>query len=177
LLLLLEDYVSMDILHFMKEEYSAIRRDLTKLAAGDLPQTLVGGPLKRFMVRLDLVVRVGAELILPEVMDSGRGAAAVALVAEDQLKSIGRIIAGYRKSEALADQKRAELFRKLSAHLDQMERAVLPLVRELVATPVREDIGEIALDYRADFRVGPPKAQGHVAKPRGVVKVSSTISA
>jgi hypothetical protein len=167
----------MDILHFMKEEYSAIRGDLSKLAAGDLPGTLVGVPLKRFMVRLDLVVRVGAELILPEVMDAGRGAAAVALVAEDQLKSIGRIVAGFRKSEALADQKRAELFRKLSAHLDQMERAVLPLVRELVATPVREDIGEIALDYRADYRVGAPKARSQGSKAQGGATVSSTISA
>jgi hypothetical protein len=167
----------MDILYFMKEEYSAIRCDLPKLAAGDLPGTLVGAPLKRFMVRLDLVVRVGAELILPEVMDAGRGAAAVALVAEDQLRSIGRIVAGYRKSEALADQKRTELFRKLSAHLDQMERAVLPLVRELVATPVREDIGEIALDYRADYRVGVPKASSQGSKAPSVAKVTSTISA
>ena len=167
----------MDVLHFMKEEYSAIRLELPRLAPSDLNKSLGGPALKRFMVRLELVVRVGAELILPEVIDSSQGAAAVAMLAEDQLKGLGRIVAAFRKSSELSEQKRSEVFRKVSAHVEQMEKAVLPLVRELLPTAVREDIGEIALDYREDFRVGVPRARTGASGKASSGKTTSTISA
>ena len=167
----------MDVLHFMKEEYSAIRSDLPRLAPGDLAKSLAGPALKRFMVRLELVVRVGADLILPEVIDSGQGAVPVAMLAEDQLKVLSRIVAGFRKSSELSDQKRSEVFRRVSAHVDQMEKAILPLVRELLPTAVREDIGEIALDYREDFRTGLSRGRSGAATKASSGKVTSTISA
>ena len=42
-----------------------------------------------------------------------------------------------------------------------MERLVLPLVRELIPTAVREDIGEIALDYRSDVGALAAKTSKH----------------
>lgn len=101
----------------------------------------------------------------------------MAMLAEDQLKALGRIVSAFRKSNELSEQKRSEVFRKVSAHVEQMEKAVLPLVRELLPTAVREDIGEIALDYREDFRVGLPRARaGTPGKPRPS-EATSTISA
>jgi hypothetical protein len=143
----------MDVLHFMKEEYSAIREALPQLGQDDVLKPLDGAPLRKFMTRLDLVVRVGGELIIPELVDAGRGAAAVALLAEDQVRSLARILAAFRKSGEIAENKQSDLYRKVFSHVDQMEKSVLPLVRELIPTAVREDIGEIALDYRED--VGP----------------------
>jgi len=163
-----------DILHFLKEEYSAVRAELQKLAPGDLSEGPSDSSLKGFMKRLELVVRVGADLILPEVMDSSSSAASVAILAEDQLKGLGRIVASFRRSGALSDQRRTELFRKVLAHVEQMEKAVLPLVRELLPTAVREDIGEIAIDYREDFRVNAPAARARKASND---KLVSTISA
>jgi hypothetical protein len=142
----------MDVLHFMKEEYSAIREALPQLGQDDVLKPLDGAPLRKFMTRLDLVVRVGGELIIPELVDAGRGAAAVALLAEDQVRSLARILAAFRKSGEIADNKQSDLYRKVFRHVDQMEKSVLPLVRELIPTAVREDIGEIALDYREDVR-------------------------
>jgi hypothetical protein len=142
----------MDVLHFMKEEYSAIREALPQLGQDDVLKPLDGAPLRRFMTRLDLIVRVGGELIIPELVDAGRGAAAVALLAEDQVRSLARILAAFRKSGEIADNKQSDLYRKVFSHVDQMEKSVLPLVRELIPTAVREDIGEIALDYREDVR-------------------------
>ena len=142
----------MDVLHFMKEEYSAIREALPQLGQDDVLKPLDGAPLRRFMTRLDLIVRVGGELIIPELVDAGRGAAAVALLAEDQVRSLARILAAFRKSGEIADNKLSDLYRKVFSHVDQMEKSVLPLVRELIPTAVREDIGEIALDYREDVR-------------------------
>lgn len=142
----------MDVLHFMKEEYSAIREALPQLGQEGVLKPLDGAPLRRFMTRLDLVVRVGGELIIPELVDAGRGAAAVALLAEDQVRSLVRILAAFRKSGEIADNKQSDLYRKVFSHVDQMEKSVLPLVRELIPTAVREDIGEIALDYREDVR-------------------------
>ena len=142
----------MDVLHFMKEEYSAIREALPQLEQDDVLKPLDGAPLRRFMARLDLVVRVGGELIIPELVDAGRGAAAAALLAEDQVRSLARILAAFRKSGEIADNKQSDLYRKVFSHVDQMEKSVLPLVRELIPTAVREDIGEIALDYREDVR-------------------------
>jgi len=166
-----------DVLHFMKEEYSAIRLELPKIAPSDLAKTLSGPSLKKFMVRLELVVRVGADLILPEVIDSGQGAAAVAMLAEDQLKALGRIVAAFRKSSELSDQKRSEVFRKVSAHIEQMEKAILPLVRELLPTAVREDIGEIALDYREDSSTGMSRVPSGSAIKASSGKATATISA
>ena len=142
----------MDVLHFMKEEYSAIREALPQLGQDDVLKPFDGAPLRRFMTRLDLVVRVGGELIIPELVDAGRGAAAVALLAEDQVRSLARILAAFRKSGEIAENKQSDLYRKVFSHVDQMEKSVLPLVRELIPTAVREDIGEIALDYREDVR-------------------------
>ena len=142
----------MDVLHFMKEEYSAIREALPQLGQDDVLKPLDGAPLRKFMTRLDLVVRVGGDLIIPELVDAGRGAAAVALLAEDQVRSLARILAAFRKSGEIADNKQSDLYRKVFSHVDQMEKSVLPLVRELIPTAVREDIGEIALDYREDVR-------------------------
>jgi hypothetical protein len=163
-----------DILHFLKEEYSAIRAELPTIAPGDLSKTPSELYLKGFMTRLELVVRVGADLILPEVMDSSLSAASVAMLAEDQLKGLGRIVASFRKSGALSDQRRAEIFRKVLAHVEQMEKAVLPLVRELLPTAVREDIGEIAIDFREDYRVNGLATRARKA-PND--KLVSTISA
>lgn len=159
----------MDLLHFMKEEYSAIKALLPALAPGDMAPSLSDDELQHFMTRVDLVVRVGGELIFPELVEAGRSASAAAILAEEQTKSLARIVAGYRKSGALPDAKRSEIFRKISAHVDQMERMVLPLVRELIPTAVREDLGEIAVDYKQDMIGAAAKASR--------IAVSSTISA
>lgn len=168
----------MDVLHFMKEEYSAIRSDLPRLAPGDVVKSLSGPALKRFMSRLELVVRVGSDLILPEVLDASQAAtAAVAMLAEDQLKALSRFVSAFRKSSELSDQKRNEIFRKVSAHVEQMEKAVLPLVREMLPTAVREDIGEIALDYREDLRGGLSRGPIGSGSKASSSKAASTISA
>ena len=151
----------MDVLHFMKEEYSAIRALFPGLAPGDMGEALSGAPLHSFMARLDLVIRVGGELIIPELVDSSRAASPAALLAEEQAKSLVRIIASFKKVGDIPDTKRADVFRKIYAHVEQMERVVLPLVRELIPTAVREDIGEIALDYRSDVGALAAKTSKH----------------
>jgi hypothetical protein len=99
------------------------------------------------------------------------------MLAEDQLKALGRIVAAFRKSSELSDQKRSEVFRKVSAHIEQMEKAILPLVRELLPTAVREDIGEIALDYREDFSAGLSRGRSGTASNAPSGKATATISA
>ena len=141
----------MDLLHFMKEEYSAIRSEFPALVANDIPQGLSGKALDQFMTRVELVTRVGGELVIPELVDAGRGASAAAMLAEEQTKVIRRLVASYSKHRELPEPKIIEIFRKVGRHLDQMEKVVLPLVRELIPTAVREEIGEIALDYREDL--------------------------
>lgn len=167
----------MDVLHFMKEEYLAVKEELPLLAPSDLLEGLAGARLKRFMVRIELMVRVGGELILPELMDFDQAAASVAMLAEDQLKGLARIVAGFKKTGVIADQKRSEVFRKVSAHVEQMERAVLPLIRELLPTAVREDIGEIAIDYREDLRLRGTSLGSRGPVKAGRLKAASTISA
>jgi hypothetical protein len=159
----------MDLLHFMKEEYSAIKAEFPALVANDIPQILADNALEKFMARVDLVIRVGGELVIPELVDAGRGASAAAMLAEEQTKAIGRLVASYKKSGELAEPKIVDIFRKVGRHLEQMEKVVLPLVRELIPTAVREDLGEIALDYRQDL------GSGAVKSARS--KVSATISA
>lgn len=159
----------MDLLHFMKEEYSAIKAEFPALVANDIPQVLSGKTLERFMARVDLVIRVGGDLVIPELVDAGRGASAAAMLAEEQTKAIRRLLASYKKNQELPEPKIVELFRKVGRHLDQMEKVVLPLVRELIPTAVREDIGEIALDYREDLSALDLKAAS--------TKVKTTISA
>jgi hypothetical protein len=159
----------MDLLHFMKEEYSAIKAEFPALVANDVPQELVGDALEVFMARVELVVRVGGELVIPELVDAGRGASAAAMLAEEQTKAIGRLIASYKKSGELPEPKIVDIFRKVGRHLEQMEKVVLPLVRELIPTSVREDIGEIAMDYRQELVLGAVKSAHS--------KVSGTISA
>lgn len=167
----------MDVLHFMKEEYSALKEELPRLAPSDLLEALNGGRLNRLMVRIELMVRVGGELILPELMDFDQSAASVAMLAEDQVKGLARIVAAFKKTGVIADQKRSEVFRKVSAHVEQMERAVLPLIRELVPTAVREDIGEIALDYREDLRLRGTNIASKRPVKAGRLKPTTTISA
>ncbi len=159
----------MDVLHFMKEEYSAIREVFPGLAPGDMGVPLSGASLHSFMVRLDLVIRVGGDLIIPELVDAGRVASAAAMLAEDQTKALVRIVQSFKKVGDLPDNKRADIFRKIFAHVEQMEKVVLPLVRELIPTAVREDIGEIALDYRIDA--------GALGDKTSKVRSGSTISA
>ena len=159
----------MDVLHFMKEEYSRIREGFSGLTPGDMGEPLSGAQLHNFMARLDLVVRVGGDLIIPELVDSGRNASAAAMLAEEQSKSLVRIIASFKKLGALPENKRTDIFSKVYAHLEQMEKVVLPLVRELIPTAVREDIGDIALDYRSDA--------GGLAVNTSKVRSDSTISA
>jgi hypothetical protein len=141
----------MDLLHFMKEEYSAIKAEFPLLLTDDVPQALEGKQLAGFVARVELVVRVGGELVIPELVDAGRAASAAAMLAEEQTKSIQRLVSSFRKTGELSETKIVELFRKVGKHLEQMEKVVLPLVRELIPTAVREDIGEIALDYREDL--------------------------
>jgi hypothetical protein len=152
----------MDVLHFMKEEYSKIREVFPGLAPGDMGEALSGAALHSFMVRLDLVIRVGGELIIPELVDAGRTSSAAAMLAEEQAKSLVRVIASFKKVGDLPDTKRADIFRKIYNHVEQMEKIVLPLVRELIPTAVREDIGEIALDYRSDVGALVAKSSKHL---------------
>ena len=148
----------MDVLHFMKDEYSAIRDGSVGLMPSDLTAPLEGAALFRFMTQLDLVVRVGGELIIPELVDAGRAASAAAILAEDHTRALGRVVAAFKKTGEVSDSKRSELFRKVAQHLDHMEKVVLPLVREMIPTAVREDIGEIALDFKQDVGSLPDKA-------------------
>lgn len=159
----------MDLLHFMKEEYSAIKSEFPALVANDVPQILSGKALESFMARVELVTKVGGDLVIPELVDAGRGASAAAMLAEEQTKAIRRLLASYRKNQELPEPKIVELFRKVARHLEQMEKVVLPLVRELIPTAIREDIGEIAMDYREDI--------GSFALKAANSKVKTTISA
>jgi hypothetical protein len=149
----------MDVLHFLKEEYSAIRQLAAGIVPGDLAPAMSGQEMTRFMASLELAVRVGNDLILPELTDAGHGSSSVAILGEDQAKSLGRIIASFKKSGAIAEAKLQDLYRRTLQHLDHMEKAVLPLVRDVVSTPVREDIGEIALDYRTELTVSVEKSR------------------
>ena len=159
----------MDLLHFMKEEYSAIRSHFPGLAPGDLAESLEGSELQHFMARVELGIKVGGDLVIPELVEAGRAASAAAMLAEEQTRSLARVVVAYKRAGTLPDLKRAEIFRKIAAHVDQMERVVLPLVRELIPTAVREDIGEIAVDYREDLA----SLLGKPSKP----EAGSTISA
>ncbi len=159
----------MDVLHFLKDEYSAIRGRSTCLVPGDRSVPLRGEALGHFMLHLELIVRVGAELILPELTEVGHSAAAAAVLAEEHTRSLGRFVAAFRRTGDIVDSKRLDLFRKLMQHLDHMEKSVLPLVREMIPTGVREDIGEIALDFKHD--VGP--LAGKVSKPLGRASISA----
>jgi hypothetical protein len=159
----------MDVLHFMKDEYSVIRDRSTGLVPGDLAVPLEGETLFHFMLQLDLVVRVGGELIIPELADAGRSASAAAMLAEDHTRSLGRMVAAFRKTGEIVESKRLDLFKKITSHLDHMEKVVLPLVRELIPTAVREDIGEIALDFKQDVR---PSA-GKPSKSLGQASISA----
>jgi hypothetical protein len=140
----------MDVLHFMKEEYSAVKEESLGLLPGDFAESVRGNALHRFMARLDLMLRVGDELIIPELTDSGSRHVAAGLLAEGQSSALARFLAIFKKSGAVAETKREDFFRKVSSHIDHMEKVVLPIIRETIPTAVREDIGLIAIDYRDD---------------------------
>jgi len=79
------------------------------------------------------------------------------------------MVAAFRKTGEIVESKRLDLFKKITSHLDHMEKVVLPLVRELIPTAVREDIGEIALDFKQDVR---PSA-GKPSKSLGQASISA----
>ncbi len=163
----------MDVLHFMKDEYSAIRDRSTGLVPGDLAEPLSGDMLFQFMLQLELVVRVGGELIIPELVEAGRSASAAAMLAEDHTRALGRVVAAFRKTGEIIDSKRLDLFKKITQHLDHMEKVVLPLVREMIPTAVREDIGEIALDFKLDVKQDARSVSGKPSKSLGQASISA----
>jgi hypothetical protein len=135
----------------MKEEYSRIRQLATGVVENDIAPALSKLEVSKFVETLELAVRVGNELVLPELMDLGQRTFSVAVIGEEQAKALNRLIATFKKHGEFAEVKVQNLYTRALQHLDHMEKAVLPLVRDVISTPVREDIGEIALDYRTEL--------------------------
>ena len=140
----------MDVLHFMKEEYVAIRALSRGLLPGDLVEPIDGADLVSFMSKLALMLRLGDELIIPELTDDHsryRGAGSMAEVQSAELQSL---LVTFKRSKSVPEKRREVFFSKISGHVDFMEQTVLPAFRELIPTAIREEIGEIAADYRKD---------------------------
>lgn len=142
----------MDVLHFMKEEYSELKAKSFGLSPGDMVESLEGSALTDFMIHLELLIRVGGDLIIPELMDVAKGSISAAIVAEEQSRGLIRVINTFKKAGTLIEGKRRDVFLKVFEHVEQMEKIVLPLVREVIPTAIREEIGEIAADYKLETR-------------------------
>jgi hypothetical protein len=140
----------MDVLHFMKEEYLAIRAESHGLVPCDLAESVSELGLIALMGRLELMLRLGDELIIPELLDSESRHMATGTLAEGQSAELRRFLVAFKRSKAVPESRREVLFNKISGHIDYMEQFVLPVIREMIPTAIREEIGEIAIDYRKD---------------------------
>ena len=140
----------MDVLHFMKEEYEAVRAQSLGLLPGDLEASVDGAALVSFIGRLGLMLRLGDELIIPELTDDQSRYGAAGSIAEEQSAELQRFLVAFKRSKSVPDKRREVFFSKISGHIEFMEQTVLPAFRELIPTAIREEIGEIASDYRKD---------------------------
>ena len=142
----------MDVLYFMKEEYSFVKEALPGLAGGDVPM-LEDTALEHFLLRLTLILRVEDELLLPELAERLRHGHSIIEVAMSQLRDLSALVGSGLQHRGFSDARRAEMLIFLVDHLEHMEKQVLPRFRMNVSTPTREDIGIVALDYRDDLNV------------------------
>ena len=140
----------MDVLHFMKEEYVAIRALSRGLLPGDLVESIEGADLVSFMSKLALMLRLGDELIIPELADDHSRYRAAASTPEGQSAELQCFLVTFKRSKSVPEKRREVFFNKISGHIEFMEQTVLPALRELIPTAIREEIGEIAEDYRKD---------------------------
>ncbi len=142
----------MDVLYFIKEEYAAVRAGIPALVGGDATGMQEDG-LRDFLKQIELVVRVADELVLPELADQARRDIDALAAAGDQTSELSKVVASGSKTGRLADARRRELANLISSHLDFMEQMILPKFREEISTPTREDLGIVALDFKADLGI------------------------
>ena len=71
-------------------------------------------------------------------------------MAEVQSAELQSFLVTFKRSKSVPEKRREVFFSKISGHVDFMEQTVLPAFRELIPTAIREEIGEIAADYRKD---------------------------
>lgn len=142
----------MDVLYFIKEEYAAVRAGIPALVGGDATSMQEDG-LRDFLKQIELVVRVADELVLPELADQARRDIEALAAAGDQTSELSKLVASRSKTGRLADARRRELANLISSHLDFMEQMILPKFREEISTPTREDLGIVALDFKADLGI------------------------
>jgi hypothetical protein len=142
----------MDVLYFIKEEYAAVRAGIPALVGGDATGMQEDG-LRDFLKQIELVVRVADELVLPELADQARRDIDALAAAGDQTSELSKVVASGSKTGRLADARRRELANLISSHLDFMEQMILPKFREEIPTPTREDLGIVALDFKADLGI------------------------
>ncbi len=159
----------MDVLHFMKEEYLTIRSQSLGLLPCDLAESISENDLLSFMGHLDLMLRVGDELIISELTDAQSRHLTIGTHAEVQSAELQRFLITFKRSKTVPVSKREDLFNKISRHIDYMEQFVLPIIREMIPTATREEIGEIAVDYRHEA--------GALLSNRSKGRAGSTISA
>jgi len=134
----------------VKEEYAYLRSELAAGAEG-IWATEVEDSLRGYLKRVEVVVRIAEELVLPELADTVRRGLNQLAAAGDQVLSLTKIVSLGLKSGRLGESKRKELLTKLSSHIEYMEQIILPLFREEIATQVREDLGVVALDIKMDL--------------------------
>jgi hypothetical protein len=143
----------MDVLSFVKEEYEGLRARMPQLLGGDM-QILADKALHEFLMGIKLIVRIADELILPELAEATQRGIRHLADAGDQTNTLGRLVSSSLKSGKVGDAKRREIYQRLTSHLDLMEQAVLPLLREEISTSVREELCVVARDYKFDSGYG-----------------------
>lgn len=146
----------MDVLYFIKEEYAAVRAGIPALVGGDSNVLQEEDGLRGFLRHVGLIVRVADELVLPELADQARRDIEALAQAGDQTSELTKVVTSGSKLGRLADARRRDLANMLTGHLDFMEQVILPKFREEISTPTREDLGIVALDFKADLGVWVP---------------------
>ncbi len=140
----------MDVLYFIKEEYEILRVDAKTIVGGDISYA-EGDLLRHLLARIELIIRLADDLILPELAERVRRGIEVLATAGDQTSDLSRLIGMGQRTGKLGDAKRKDLCVKLFKHIDFMEQFVLPKFRDEISTQAREDMGLVADDYRADL--------------------------
>ncbi|MCX6123787.1 MAG: hypothetical protein NTV34_03440 [Proteobacteria bacterium] len=140
----------MDVLYFIKEEYTAIRHSLRSFNGDDEEPILTEAALKLFLRQVEFVVRIAEELILPELADAATNGLAVIALATEQSAELGRIVFSSLKSGRMGESKRREFLSYLCSHISHMEQFVLPMFRVEIPTQAREELGLVARDFKGE---------------------------
>jgi hypothetical protein len=146
----------MDVLHIIKEEYSTARLSVSNLPTCSDPSQR-DPKLVAILRHLDMLIRVSDELILPELAESVTKGLEHLAEAGDQSSALRKLVASSLKSGRMGESRKRDVTSKLLNHLEHMEQHVLPIFRVKISTPVREELGLVALDFKGDCSLEPIK--------------------